>query len=188
MPGFEAAFQSIGSMIQNAFASILNRMILAAIILLIGFVAGKLFGNLVRHLLREVGIDNAVRTAGIKISIEKLLGSVVEYGLYFISLIMALGMLGLDTFVLNLIAGAVIIVVVFSTLLAIKDFLPNIFAGFFIHYRNMIREGDSIEFDGMDAKVVKTDMIEVKLQTKKGDTIFIPNSVFLKRKLVKKRR
>jgi small-conductance mechanosensitive channel len=188
MPGFITAFKGIGSIIQAAFASILNKVILAAIILLIGFVAGRLLGNLAKHLMREVGIDNAARSAGIKISVGKLLGSIVEYGIYFISLIMALGTLGLDTFVLNLIAGAVILVILLSTLLALKDFIPNMFAGFFIQRRNVLKEGDRVVVDGMDAKVVKTDLMEVKLQTTKGDTIFIPNSVLLKKELVRKRR
>lgn len=188
MPGFETAFQSIGSMFQDAFATILNKVILAAIILLVGFMAGRLLGNLVMHILREVGIDSILRTTGIKISIEKLLSSVVTYGIYFTSLIMALDILGLDTFVLNVIAGAVILVVLVSTLLALKDFIPNMFAGFFIQRRNILKEGDRVEFDGLEAKVIKIDLMEVKLQTKKGDTIFIPNSVLLKRELVRKRR
>jgi small-conductance mechanosensitive channel len=188
MPGFEAALQSIGSTVQSAFAIFLNKMILAAIILLVGFIAGRLLGNLVINLLREVGIDRTARSAGIKISIEKLVGSIVTYGIYLTSILMALGMLGLDTFMLNLLAGAVILVIFFSTLLALKDFIPNMFAGFFLQRRNILREGDRVEIDGMDAKVLKTDFMEIKLQTKKGDTIFIPNSVILKKKLVRRRR
>jgi small-conductance mechanosensitive channel len=188
MPGFQTALSGIISSVHAVFSSLLNRMIFAAVVLLVGFVAGRLLGNFVRYTLREMGLDNILRSTGIKMSLEKILGAIVTYATYFIALVMALDMLGLDTIVLNVLAGAVILALVISALLAVRDFIPNLFAGLVMRRKNMVREGDNVEISDIRAKVLKTDLMEVKLQTDKGDTIFFPNSLFIKKKLVRKRR
>jgi small-conductance mechanosensitive channel len=188
MPGFETAFRGIADAVQSVFASLMNHVIIAAVILLVGFLAGRIIGNLVMQLLHEIGLDVLTKRTGIGVSFEKLLGIIITYGIYFLALVMALNVLGLDSFVLNVLAYAIIATLLVSVLLSVKDFLPNIFAGFFIHRKGMIREGDKVHVDGMAAKVVKTDVMEVKLQTDKGDTIFVPNSLFVKRKLIRRRR
>jgi len=188
MPGVTSALSDVIDSVQQVFSSVLNQIIIAAIIILVGFIAGRMLGKLVRNLLHEVALDKLGNTVGIKVSLEELLGHVVTYAVYFVAVVMALDKLGLDTFVFNILAGGVIAIVLLSVLLAIKDLIPNMFAGFFLRQRGIVKEGDRISVDDIDGKVVKVDIMEVKLETKKGDTIFIPNSLMLKKKIIKKKR
>jgi small-conductance mechanosensitive channel len=188
MPGLETAFHEVSLSVQSVFTLLLNRLIIAAIILLVGFIAGRLLGNLLRRLLREVGLDNVIKTAGIKISLERLFSGIVTYGIYIVAVIMALNTLKLDALVLDIIAAAVILVIAASVLLAVKDFIPNFLAGIRIGRKGMLKEGDHVVIDGIDAKVLKKDLTDIKLQSKKGDVIFVPNSVFIKKKFVRRKR
>lgn len=188
MPDVGSAFSGIISSMQNLFSSLLNKALIAAIIILVGFVVGRLLGRLVKQLLHEVGLDSLTRTAGIKISVEGLIGAITTYSIYFIAVVMALDELGLNTLVFSLLAGGIIAIVLVSTLLAVKDFIPNLFAGFFLHRRSMLREGDWIKVDDLDCKVVKMDVVEAKLETRKGDVIFMPNSLLMKKKIFRKKR
>jgi small-conductance mechanosensitive channel len=188
MPGVSSAFSGIMDAMQDVFSSVLNKLLFAAIIIIVGFVVGRLLGNLVKHFLHEMGFDQLTRAAGIKLSIEGLLSSVVTYLTYFVAVVMALDKLGINTFVFNLIAGGMIAIVLLSVLLAIKDFIPNVFAGFFLNRRGIVKEGDRVRIDDVDGRVAKVDLMEVKLETKRGDTIFIPNSLVIRKKVIKKRR
>ena len=118
---------------------------------------------------------------------EKSLSKFIAYFIYFVTIITALNQLGLTTTILHMISAAVLIIIVLSFALGVKDFIPNFIAGIHINRKNMINEGDRIKVKGTEGKVVKIELTETKLKTKKGDTIFIPNSVLIKEEIIKKK-
>ena len=186
MPGVSSAFQDFGTSLQEIFSSLLNKIIFAAIIILVGFIIGRLLGKLAKHLLHEVGLDGLMSAVGVRVSVEAILSSIIAYSVYFAAVVMALDTLGLNTLVFSILAGGVIAVVLLSTLLAVKDFIPNLFAGFFIYRRRILRAGDHVIVDNTESTVVKVDLMEVKFRTKNGDIIFIPNSLLIKKQVIKK--
>ncbi|MCP3682911.1 MAG: mechanosensitive ion channel [bacterium] len=181
------AFETLFNTIKDVFSGILNNLIIAAIILLIGFIAGRLLGKFVHKLLHEIELNKAIRlSTGIKLSLEEIISTFVSYFTYFVSFVLALDQLGVDTLVFNIIAAGVIVVIVLSALLAVKDFIPNVVAGFFIKQKGLIKKGDKIKFGDLEGKIVQIELIETRLETKKKDMIFVPNSAILKGKIVKK--
>ena len=98
---------------------------------------------------------------------------------------MALNQMGLTSLILNMLSGSVILLILISIILAIKDFVPNMVAGIFIFQKEIIRKGDVISFDKIKAKVLETTLIETKLESKSKDTIYIPNSVLIKKEITK---
>ena len=98
---------------------------------------------------------------------------------------MVLQQLGLATTVLNMIAGAVIIVIILSTLLGIKDFIPNMIAGIMIQRKQELKKGEIIKIKGMQGKIIGITLIETKIETKTGDIIFIPNAVLTKTEIIR---
>ena len=61
-----------------------------------------------------------------------------SYFIYFIAIIMALNQVGLTSAILNMLSGAVILLILISMILAIKDFVPNMVAGIFIFQKGII--------------------------------------------------
>lgn len=176
---------SIG-ILPKLLSGIFTKLVVAVIIVLIGLIAGKLLGKFIHKLLHEIELNKFFkRAAGIKVSIEEIISTFVTYFVYFIFIVMALNQLGLTTVVLHMISGAILIIIIISILLSIKDFMPNMFAGFFIHRKRFIKEGDIIRVDNTEGKVVHINLVETKIETKQGDIIFIPNSLLTKKTVVK---
>jgi len=170
----------------NTLSGLLTKLIVAVIIILIGFIAGRVFGKLAQKLLHELELDRILKqTARVKFSLERAVGKFIAYFIYFLTIIIALNQIGLTTTILHMISAAVLIVIVISIVLGVKDFIPNLLAGMHIHRKGIVKEGDRIRVRGTEGTVVSIDMTEVKLQTAKGDIIFIPNSLLMKEELVK---
>ncbi|MFC1691022.1 mechanosensitive ion channel domain-containing protein [Nanoarchaeota archaeon] len=162
------------------------KIIVALIILLIGFIVGKLVSRTLARLLNEFDIDKILKSsAGIELSIEKLFSSFVAYCIYFIAIIMALNQFNITTTILQMLLGAVLIILIVSAVLAMKDFLPNVFAGLSLYKSRDIKEGDVIKYKDIKGKITEMKLTETRLTTKSGDTIYIPNSVLKKNEIIK---
>ncbi|RME78005.1 hypothetical protein D6774_02570 [Candidatus Woesearchaeota archaeon] len=163
-----------------------TRFVVGLIILLAGFIIAKLVGKLVRRLLHSLDLNVMLqKITGTNIALEEIAESFTTYFLYFITIVMVLQHLGLATTVLNMIAGAIIIIIVLSTFLGIKDFIPNIIAGIVLRQKDFLKVGDVIKVKGMKGRVVEITFLETKIETTKKDMIFIPNSVLIKTEIVK---
>ncbi len=174
------------SHLPNLLSGIFTKLVVAVIIVLIGLVAGKLLGKLIHKLLHEIELNNLIKkSAGIKISMEEIISSFVTYFIYFIFIVMALNQLGLTTVVLHMISGAILIIIIISIMLSIKDFMPNMFAGLFIHKKKFIKEGDIIEVDNTKGKIAHINLVETTIETKQGDIVYVPNSLLTKKTIIK---
>jgi len=162
-----------------------TRSAVAIIILLLGFIIGRIIGKLTQKVLLEIELNRLIKKAtGMKIALEEITAKFITYFIYFIFIIWALNELGLTTTILTMISGAALIVIILSILLAIKDFIPNAFAGFVIHRRRKIKPGDKIKTDGLQGKITRISLVETEIKTRKGDTIYIPNSILTKKEII----
>ena len=46
-----------------------------------------------------------------------------------------------------------------------------------------MKKGKKIKFNGIEGKICKLGMLELEIETKKGDTIYLPNSLLIKSKV-----
>ena len=175
--------------INSLLSRFITRFIIAVVILLVGFVVGRISGRFVQRFLHEIELDVIMRKAtGIKISLEEVIGHLTSYFLYFIFIVIALEKIGIGAIAFNLLAAGVIIIIVLSIFLAIKDFVPNLLAGIFLHRKGFLNEGDTIRVGGTQGKIVHINLVETRIQTKNGDVIYIPNSILTKSEVVKLKR
>ena len=135
------------------FAQFFTRFIVAIIILLIGFIIGRLLGKLTQKALHEVELNKILKKANIKIRLEEILSNFVTYFIYFVTIVMVLQHIGIATTILNMIAGAVILIIILSTFLGVKDFIPNAIAGIMIQSKKMIQIGEIIKVKGMQGEI-----------------------------------
>jgi len=167
-------FQTISALVK----SVSSKMVVATIIVLVGFILGKVIGKIAKRALSEIELNRFARkVTKVNIAIEEIIGGFVSYAIYFIFIVMALRHIGLATDILNLLSGAVFLVIVVSILLGVKDIIPNIFAGIIIHKRGFLHEGDTIKVKDIEGKVTSIGLAEVMVEAKNGDIIRIPNAV-----------
>lgn len=188
MVDFVFLTEKVSVYLNTFFSKFLGKLIVAVVILLIGFIIGKLAERIIQKVLHELEVDRLIERTGVKFSLETVISNLAAYLVYLITIIMALNQLGLTTIILYIVVSGIIILIVVSTLLAIKDYIPNIIAGFFIFKKAKIKEGNKIKFNGTEGRVKKIGLVETEILTRNGDQIFIPNSILVKSKVLVKKR
>tara|TARA_Y100000310_G_scaffold258452_1_gene266873 strand:- start:4584 stop:5144 length:561 start_codon:yes stop_codon:yes gene_type:complete len=162
------------------------KFVVSMIILLIGLIVGRILGKLIHKVLHEIELNNILKKAtGLKVSLEEIISSFVTYFTYFVFIIIAIEKLGVGAIVLNIVAGGVMLVIILSVFLSIKDFVPNCIAGITIYREGFIKKGDFIKVKETEGKITKISLIETRIETKGKDTISIPNSIMTKNEVVK---
>lgn len=178
-------FVKIGGM----FSGIMTKMVIALVILLIGLIIGKIVGRIMHRVLREIGLNEIVKNAAkIKLDLEEAFSLFVTYFIYFVTVVTALRQMGLATIILDIISIMIIVIIVVAVFLGIKDFIPNMMSGVFIHQKKLIKEGDILKIKGVEGKIVYINLVETKVKTKSGDMIHIPNSVLTKEQIIVRER
>lgn len=178
--------QTIFSYINDIFRNIYLKLLSAFIILLIGFIIGKIVSKVVGKFLHDIEFDKVLKKAmRINVSLEKGISSFSAYIIYFITIIIVLNQLNVATTVLQMLLAAVIIVIVVSILFAIKDFIPNMFAGYRIYKHDLINVGEIIRVKGVEGRIIEITLLETKLKTKEGDVVYLPNSIISKSEIIK---
>ncbi len=172
--------------LNELYIGIATKVIVVLAILLIGFVIGRLLGKLVQKALHGIGLNSLMAKMGVGFSLEALFGNIVAYIVYFTTILIALNKLGLTTTILHILAAGIITLAILLVIISLKDTLPNIFAGFLIKQKNLIKEGDTITVQGKQGKIKKITLTETLMETKKED-IYIPNSILMKKEVAKKK-
>lgn len=182
-----AFFEKIVLLAKKIFTGVYVNLVAAAIIVLIGFIIGKLASRLVYKILRELEIRSVLKQAGVTAPVERYASAAVAYLIYFIAIIMALNQLKIGTLVLSMIVGAVLVILIVSFILSVKDFMPNLMAGISLYRSGGIRKGDLIETQGVTGRVIQITLAKTKIQTMEGDVVHIPHTAMMKRGFTKKR-
>lgn len=176
----------------HVFSTYLTRFIGALLYLLIGIVLGRLGGRLVHKILHELEFDSFMRNhTRIRVSLEELASRLVEYIIYFIAILIALRKLGLVSGVLQFVAASIIILVIVSVILGLKDFIPNIIAGMRMQQKRYFFVGDKVSVRDaervVEGSITSITLLETVIKTRNGDILYIPNSL-LGKSIVRKRK
>lgn len=160
-------------------------LIAAVSIILVGLLVGYIVSKLTKRILHELELNKILKDEGVKIPLEEIITSFVKYIIYFIALIFALSELGLETIIFSIILGTVLLIMIAFIVLAFKDFIPNITAGFFIHQQGFIKKGDRIRVKEIEGIVMHIDLTEIRIKLDNGDMVYLPNSLILKNEITK---
>jgi len=176
---------NIQELLKTVFMGYATRLIVAIIILLFGFIIGRIVGKLIEKVLHELELNLIIKkTLKLKIPFEQTTAQIIMYLIYFVTIIMALNQLGLATDILNIILGGFVVIIVLTIFLSIKDFVPNLISGIFIHQKQFIRVGDFIRVNNIEGTITTISMVDTLVMTKNGDIIYIPNSILTKSEVI----
>ncbi len=155
-------------------AGFMPRFIGAILIIVVGFIIADFFGR-------------AFEEAGRKLFHEEILaslsGGILRYSIAVIVVIMALGLVGIDSTSLTAMFVIILATMMVSLLIGIRDILPNYSAG--IALKKTIKPGDYVK-TGMHSGIVeKMNALSVILKNGKKRSI-VPNSELLNKPFEKK--
>ena len=152
------------------------KLIVAIVIIIASIILGRVLGTFIQKLLLELEIQRLFKRFNINLPSEEFIGTIIKYLVYIAGIFFALSRLGLASQVVNLILSAILIVIILSIILNIKDSARNMFAGFLIHQKHYFKVGDEITIDNVTGKIEKISLFETKIRTKEG-LFIIPNSL-----------
>src|SRR3989344_5214045 len=152
------------------------------VILFIGFALGIIVKKVVFKVLKGMELNKVMIRVGISHDIERWISSLASFIIYLITFIFFMNYLGITSTVLYLIVGAVLMLLVLTFIVGLKDVIPNLVAWVVIQKRELIHEGRKVDIREISGVVEKIGYLETEIKTENGDTLYVPNSLFLKSK------
>lgn len=150
----------------DAAIVMLPNFVVAIIIFIIFYVAGKLVRSIVSRLLKRVTPNQ---------SVVNLFETIVGISIVAIGFFIALGILQLDDAVTSLLAGAGIIGLALG--IAFQDIASNFIAGIILSIRNPFNVGDIIQSNDYYGIVREVNLRTTILYTLQGQNVYIPNKL-----------
>lgn len=152
------------------------------VILLVGFGFGLLVKKLARKVLKDIELNKIMAKVGLTYNLEKGVPDIITYVIYLITVIIFLDKLLIKSVVLYLIAGAVLMLLILTFIVGLKDVIPNFVAWVLLQRKSKIREGSRVEVREIAGRVEKVGYLETEIRTDNEDILYVPNSLFMKSK------
>ena len=121
-------------------------------------------------------------TVGIRYNLEEIVSSIISYVIYLFTVVIFLDKLGIRSIVLYLLVGAILMLIILTFLVGLKDIIPNFIAWLILQKKEKIKEGRYVKVKNISGRVEKVGFLETEIKTENGDILYVPNSLFLKSK------
>jgi len=128
-----------------------------------------------RSLIDEIILDRRTLEQGLRDTILTISG----YLIWGLGLILALGILGVNTTSLAVIFGALSVGIGFG----LQTIFNNFFSGLILLFERPIQVGDTIEVRGLWSKVLKINVRATVVQTYDNASVIIPNSELISQRV-----
>jgi small conductance mechanosensitive channel len=162
---------------------ILIKLFGAIAIGVIGFFLSKAFGKAAKHIVQSLELNKQFKKAGIRFNPEAMAENVIKYLGYLGTFLITLNYLGITPIILNIIFIGILIVIILTLFLSLKDFVPNILSGIHLISINKLKKGDRIKIGDVSGKVEEISLTETTL-INDGNKIIIPNSTVMKEQII----
>ncbi|MBU0469961.1 MAG: mechanosensitive ion channel family protein [Nanoarchaeota archaeon] len=160
----------------------LQKVAVGIVILLGGFALGILTKKLLHKILKEIELNKIMGKVGVTIDLERWVSSIISYVIYFFTIVWVLDHFLIRSIVLWLVAGAVLMLVILTFLVGLKDVIPNFIAWLILQKSGNIKPGRRVEVKEIYGMVEKVGYLETEIKTENGDVLYVPNALFLKSK------
>lgn len=148
----------------KALIKILPNLVLAVIVVVIGFFLAKWVRKMAQRLIRKVSHN---------ITLNNLFASIIYFIFIGVVLFTALTILNLDKTVSAALAGAGIVGLALA--FAFQDIASNFMSGIFISFRKPIKVGEIVSVKDYMGKVAEVNLRDTVIHTFAGQTVIIPN-------------
>ena len=152
------------------------------IILIVGFGLGIFAQKLLNKVLKKMELNQIMGKVGITYNLEKWISLVASYVIYLLFIIFFLDHLGIRNIVVYLVLGAVLMLLVLTFIVGLKDVIPNLVAWIILHKDERITVGRRVEVKEISGRVERIGYLETEIITDHDDTLYVPNLLFLKSK------
>ncbi len=168
----EAFWTTLQSWIDSLVANLPN-IILAALVLVVSISVSSFIKKYASKLVRRFSKNQ---------TINGLLANIITLGFLILMLFVVLGILGLNTALTSLLAGAGVVGLAVG--LAVQEPLMNLFSGILMSTKSLYNVGDLIETNGYFGVIKKVNLRSTILMQLSGEEILLPNKNIIQNPLV----
>jgi small-conductance mechanosensitive channel len=148
----------------EALIKLLPNIVLAAVVMVVGFYIAKFIRKITRKLIAKVSRN---------LTLNNLFSSIIYFSFIGIVLFTVLSILNLDKAVTSILAGAGILGLALA--FAFQDIAANFMSGIFISFRKPLKVGDIVKIKDYMGKVREINLRDTLVETFQGKTVIIPN-------------
>ena len=148
----------------EALIKLLPNLVMAAVVMVIGFYIAKFIRNLARKVIAKISHNP---------TLNNLFSSIIYFIFIGIVIFTVLSILNLDKAVTSILAGAGILGLALA--LAFQDIATNFMSGIFISFRKPLKVGDIVQIKDYMGKVKEVNLRDTVIETFQGKTVIIPN-------------
>ena len=163
-------------------SSYFTHIAVGIVILLVGFGLGILAKKLMQKVLSEVELNKIMNKVGLTYDLEMWVSSIIMYLIYLATVIVFLDHFDIGSIVLYLLLGGVLMLIILTFLVGLKDVIPNLIGWIYIQRNSKLKEGHRVEVKEISGIVEKIGYLETEIKTENQDILYVPNSLFLKSK------
>ncbi len=147
----------------------LPKVLLAVIVLLLFIALAKI--------IYRYSVRNSAKTRLQKkqVDVAKFVSTVIYIALISVGVILSLEILGLESMLTKLLAGAGIIGIIAG--FAFKDIASNLFAGLLLNMQKPFKDDDWVTLDGKYGSILKIGWITTSIKSISGQEIYVPNQL-----------
>ncbi|MBI2666215.1 mechanosensitive ion channel [Candidatus Woesearchaeota archaeon] len=156
----------------------------AIIVLFLGLGLGIFVKKLLHRILKEIELNKIMSKVNVTYDLERWVSSILSYVIYLVTFVLSLAWLGIKSlFVLYILVGAIFMLLILTTVVGLKDVIPNFIGWIFLQKKTSgVKEGRNIEVKEISGIVEKIGYLETEIRTEHGDVLYVPNALFLKSK------
>jgi len=162
--------------------SFLDMIVIGIVILLVGLAIGLLMKKIVTRVLNELELNKGIIRIGITADMEGMLGFLVSFIIYVVTIILFLDWLGVTSIVFYVLVLGFSILIILAVIMKLKDIIPNWYAGKTLRRAKVFVKGKVIEIEEVVGKIEHVGKFETILRTSQDDLLYVPNAFFTKHK------
>lgn len=172
------------------FSGYLNALVISLVILLSGFIVGRLTDRALRKLFLRMDLDDRLaRLLRRRRNYARATRRTLVFAIYLASIYFALRELSADRLAITAITAILVLTALVSLALTAVEIAPNL-AGRAHLARRGVTEGEVImvrdEHGEMKGRVVRITLTDVQLRRANGDMVFYPTAAMLSAKVTRK--
>ncbi len=153
--------------LEHSAYDLLPNILMAIVVFLISYFLAKA--------LKKISLTFYSKLFKEKKKSAEWISKIIYIVVLILGVLTAIDIIGLDSLVTKLMAGAGILGVVAG--FAFKEIGSNIFAGLLINAQKPFKVDDWVEIDGQFGKVVSVTGITTSIKTVSGQEVFVPNQI-----------
>ncbi len=174
------------------FSGYLNTVVIALVILLGGFIFGRLVDRALHKLLLRIQLDTRVsRIVGARRNYARASRTTLVYVIYVMTIFLALEKLKLDVIATTFVLIMFVFIILVSFVLAGVEFLPHVIGRWQLRSRSL-EKGMRVEITDSSGTVkgtiVGVTLFDLRVKRPNGDILFYPTAMLPRVKLKKYRR